>query len=95
VGEMRVGGGGGIFFPPPRNREVCVGGGFFFFFFGGGGGGGTSGLRYRKRREVLCQRLCTELYIIVRVIKTSECETVVQVRCCYCWGGASSLLCKS
>jgi hypothetical protein len=52
----------------------------------------TSGLRYRKRREVLRQRLCTELYIVMRVTKTSDCETVVNVRCCFCWGGAPSLL---
>jgi len=61
-------------------------------FFFGKGGRCTCGLRYRKGREVLCQRLCTELYIVVRVIKTSECETVGHVRCCFCWGGASSLL---
>jgi hypothetical protein len=39
----------------------------------------TCGLRYRNRREVLRQRLCTELYIVLRVTKTSDCEIVMHV----------------
>jgi hypothetical protein len=67
----------------------------FVFFCGvGGGGGGGVRLGYVIVRDgkVLRQRLCTELYIVVRVTKTSDCDSVVHERWCFCWGGAPSWL---